>query len=163
MLSHFSHVQLFATLWTVACQAPLFVGFSEQEYWSGLTFPPPGDLPNTGIETVSLMSPALAGWFFTTSATWEAQLSKGIQKEKQKWGFPGSLEEPKKPSQASQQPPFTHLNFSDSGADYCQCYMLHQNGKILEMRSHFFASFSDHKVIRSFKISCQILASCCCC
>ena len=80
MLSHFSHDQLFATLWTVACQAPLFMGFSEQEYWSGLTFPSPGDLPNTGIETVSLMSPALAGWFFTTSATWEAQVSKGIQK-----------------------------------------------------------------------------------
>ena len=58
------------------------MGFSEQEYWSGLTFPSPGDLPNTGIETVSLMSPALAGWFFTTSATWEAQVSKGIQKEK---------------------------------------------------------------------------------
>ena len=82
MLSHFSHDQLFSTLWTVACQAPLFMGFSEQEYWSGLTFPSPGDLPNTGIETVSLMSPALAGWFFTTSATWEAQVSKGIQKEK---------------------------------------------------------------------------------
>ena len=148
MLSHFNHVQLFATLWTVACQAPLFMGFSKQEYWSGLTFPPPGDLPNTGTETVSLMSPALAGWFFTTSVTWEAQVSKGIQKEN--WGFPGSLEEPKKPSQASQQPRFTHLNFSDSGADYCQCYMLHQDGKIPAMRSHFIASFSDHKVIKSF-------------
>jgi len=41
------------TLWTVALQAPLFMGFSRQEYWSGLTFPPPGDLPNPGIEPVS--------------------------------------------------------------------------------------------------------------
>ena len=45
-----SHVQLFATLWTVACQASLSMGFSRQEYWSGLPFPSPGDLPNPGIE-----------------------------------------------------------------------------------------------------------------
>ena len=51
-----SHVQLFATPWTVACQAPLSMGFSEQEYWSGLPFPSPGDLPNPGIEP---RSPAL--------------------------------------------------------------------------------------------------------
>ena len=48
-----SHVQLFATPWTVALQAPLSMGFSSQEYWSGLSFPPPGDLPNLGIEPVS--------------------------------------------------------------------------------------------------------------
>ena len=48
------------------------MGFSRQEYWSGLPFPPPGDLPDPGIEPTSLMSPALAGRFFTTSATWEA-------------------------------------------------------------------------------------------
>ena len=75
MLSHFSRVQLFATLWTVACQAPLSVGFGRQEYGRGLPCPPPGDLPNPGIETVSLMSPALVGGFFTTSATWEAQVN----------------------------------------------------------------------------------------
>ena len=69
-----SCVQLFATLWTVAHQAPLSMGFSCHDYWCGLLFPPPGDLPNTGIEPLSLMSPALAGGFFTTSATWEAQL-----------------------------------------------------------------------------------------
>ena len=45
-----SHVRLFATPWTVACQAPLSVGFSRQEYWSGLPFPSPGDLPDPGIE-----------------------------------------------------------------------------------------------------------------
>ena len=50
VLSHFSHVQLFVTLWTVACQAPLFMGFSRQQYWSGLPYPPPGDLPDPGIE-----------------------------------------------------------------------------------------------------------------
>ena len=73
MLSRFSHVQLFATLWTVVHQAPLSMGFSRQEYWSGLPCPPPGDLPNPGTETTSLMSSALAGGFFTTSATSEAQ------------------------------------------------------------------------------------------
>ena len=71
MLSRFSHVWLFATLWTAAHQAPLSTGFSRQEYWSGLLCPPPGDLPDPGIEPVSLMSPALAGRLFTTSATWE--------------------------------------------------------------------------------------------
>ena len=62
------------SLWplTVAGQAPLSMGFSRQEYWSALLFPPPGDLPNPGIEPTSLMSPALAGGFFTTSASWEA-------------------------------------------------------------------------------------------
>ena len=52
-------------------QAPLLMGFSRQEYWSGLPCPPPGDLPNPGIEPASLTSPALAGGFFTTSATWK--------------------------------------------------------------------------------------------
>ena len=60
--------------WTVACQAPLSMGFSTQEYWSGLPCPPPADLPDSGIETPSHMSPALAGGFFTTTATWEALL-----------------------------------------------------------------------------------------
>ena len=60
------------TIWTVACQAPLSMGFSRQEYWSGLPYPPPGDLSDPGIEPASLMSPSLAGGFFTTSATWEA-------------------------------------------------------------------------------------------
>ena len=54
------------TPWTVARQAPLSLGFSRQEYWSGLPFPPPGDLPDQGIEPAYLMSPASAGRFFTT-------------------------------------------------------------------------------------------------
>ena len=69
-----SHVQLFVTPWTVACQASLSTGFFRQEYWSGLPFPPPGDLPHPGIEPIS---PALAGGFFTT-ATREAQKELNI-------------------------------------------------------------------------------------
>ena len=69
MLSHFSHVQLFATLWTEACQAPLSMNFPRQEYWSELPCPPPGDLLNPCIKPTSLTSPALAGGFFTISAT----------------------------------------------------------------------------------------------
>ena len=60
------------TLWTVACHAPLSMGLSRQEYWSGLPCPAPGDLPDPETELMSLLSSALAGGFFTTSATWEA-------------------------------------------------------------------------------------------
>ena len=56
VLSHFTHVWLCATLWTIACQAPLSMRFSRQEYWSGLPFPPPRDLPNPGIKPASFMS-----------------------------------------------------------------------------------------------------------
>ena len=66
MLSHFSCVQLFVMLWTVARQAPLSMGFSRQEYWSGLSCSPPGDFPDP-----RRLSPTLAGGFFTTSVTWE--------------------------------------------------------------------------------------------
>ena len=59
-----SHVQLFATPWTAAHQAPLSMGFSSLEHWSGLPFPPPGDLPDPGVGHASLASPALAGGFF---------------------------------------------------------------------------------------------------
>ena len=55
-----------ATLSTVACQALLFMGFFREEYWSGLPFPPPVDLPKPGIAPLSLVSAALAGGFFTT-------------------------------------------------------------------------------------------------
>ena len=65
-----SFVSNSATLWTIARQAPLSMGFSRQEYWSGLPCPPPEDLPNSGIKPTSLLSPALVGRFFTTSATW---------------------------------------------------------------------------------------------
>ena len=72
MLSRFSHVLLFATLWIIAHQVPLSMGFSRQEYWSGLPRRPPGDLPHDpGIEPSSLVSLASAGRFFTTRATWD--------------------------------------------------------------------------------------------
>ena len=69
MLSHFRGVQLIATVWNVAHQAPLSMGFPRQEYWSGLPCLPPGDLPNPGIEPSSLMSLALIDGFFITKAT----------------------------------------------------------------------------------------------
>ena len=72
MLSCFSHVQLFATHWTAAVQAPLSMGFSRQEYWSGWLCCASGYLPDPEIEPTCLLSPALAGSFFTSSATWEA-------------------------------------------------------------------------------------------
>ena len=61
-----SCVQLFAIPWTVAHQTPLSMEFSRQEYWSGLPFTPPGDLPDPGIHSISSVFPALAGGFFTT-------------------------------------------------------------------------------------------------
>ena len=65
----------FATSWTVAHQAPLSMEFSRQEYWSGLLFPTPGESSQLRVQTTSLMFPAVAGRFFTTGATWEAQFS----------------------------------------------------------------------------------------
>ena len=61
-----SHAQLFVTPWIVAHQVPLSMEFSKQEYWSGLPFPTPGNLPNPGIKPTSPASPALAGVFFST-------------------------------------------------------------------------------------------------
>ena len=75
VLSLLSPVGLFGTPRTVARQAPLPMGFSRQECWSGLLHPPPGDLPRPGIEPTPLISPALACWFFITGVTWEAQSS----------------------------------------------------------------------------------------
>ena len=72
MLSRFSCVQLFVTPWTEALQAPLPMEFSKQVYWSGLSFPTPGHLPDPGIEPMSLMSCVLASEFFITGATLDA-------------------------------------------------------------------------------------------
>ena len=69
VLSHFSHVQLIVTLWTIAHQPSLSMGFSRQGYWSGLPCPPSRGSSYPGIEPVS---PALAGGLFTPSTTWEA-------------------------------------------------------------------------------------------
>ena len=70
-----SRARLLATPWTSARQAPLSTGFSRQEYWSGLPFPSPGDLPHLGIKPTSLESPTLAGRFFTTSAISETHVA----------------------------------------------------------------------------------------
>ena len=59
MLSHFSQIQLCGILWTIALQVPLSMGFSRQEYWSGLACPPPGGLPDPGTKPESPASPAL--------------------------------------------------------------------------------------------------------
>ena len=73
MLSHFSHVLLFVILWTVARQVPLSMRILQARILEWVAMPSTRDLPNPGTEPVSLMSLALAGWFFTTSATWEVQ------------------------------------------------------------------------------------------
>ena len=73
-LSHFSHVQLFAMLWTVTHRDPLSMGILQARILEWVAIPPPGDLPDPGIEPVSPVSPAFAGRFFTTSATWKALL-----------------------------------------------------------------------------------------
>ena len=72
VLSRFSCVRSCVTPWTVAHQVTLSMEFSRQKLWSGLLCPSPRNLPDPGIELVSLRSPALAGGFFTTSTTWEA-------------------------------------------------------------------------------------------
>ena len=69
-----SHVQLFAMLWTVERQTLLSMGFPGQEYWNGLPFLIPGDLPNPGIEPMSPASPALAGRFFTIAPPGKPQI-----------------------------------------------------------------------------------------
>ena len=77
-LSHFSCVRLYATLRTIACQAPLSMRFSRQEYWGGLQCPPLGDLSDLGIESTSLKSPALAGGLVATNTTLEAPSTQVI-------------------------------------------------------------------------------------
>ena len=79
MLRFFSHIQLFETILTIALQAPLFMGFSRQQYWSRLPCPPRGDLHYLGIELASLMyltSSALAGGFFTSAPLHVVSISK---------------------------------------------------------------------------------------
>ena len=88
--SCFNRVQLFVTPWTIAQQAPLSMEFSRQEYWSGLPFPLPGDLPDPGIEPMSLKSPALAGRFFTTTTplgSWSSLASTEKSLKRANWNL----------------------------------------------------------------------------
>jgi len=71
-----SHDQLTATPWTVARQAPLSIGFSRQESWNEQPFPSPWDLPDPGMEPMSLGSPALVGGFFTTDLSEKPKVGK---------------------------------------------------------------------------------------
>ena len=86
-----SHVRLFVAPWTVARQAPLPMGFSRQRHWSGLPFPPAGDLPNPGIEPKSLMSPALAGRFFTISPSGKPTASQFFAPPRAADNHPGEM------------------------------------------------------------------------
>ena len=78
MILLFSRVRLFATPWTIACQAPLSTGFSRQEYWSGLPLPSPGNLPDPGHKPAS---PALAGGFFTAETPQQGKRTKKADPE----------------------------------------------------------------------------------
>ena len=78
VLSH-SVMSYSATPWAVACQSPLCMEFSGQEYWSGLPFPPPGNLPDPGIKPASPVSPALAGKFFITETPGNSTRGLGFQ------------------------------------------------------------------------------------
>ena len=80
VLSCFSHVRLFATPWTAACQTPLSMGFSRQEHWGGLPCPPPGIFLTQRSNPHVLRLLPLAREFFTTSATWEAKKKKKTKK-----------------------------------------------------------------------------------
>ena len=82
-----------ATKWTIACQAPFPWGFSRQEYQNGLPCTPPGDLLDLGMEPASLMSPALAGRFFTTSTIWEATDDKWLRKSS-RYSLPTDIYQP---------------------------------------------------------------------
>ena len=74
MFSRFSCVPLFVTLWTVAFQAPLSMGFSRRDYWCGLPYLPPGDLPDLGMEPMSACISCISGRFFAHWTTWEAHV-----------------------------------------------------------------------------------------
>ena len=101
-----SHVQLLVTPWTAAHQAPLSIGFSRQENWSGLPFPSPGDLPDPGAEPAS---PALAGGFFTTEPPGKALREMG-----------GVLNDPRKERPPLGAAPAVLVQQAGSGKDWTQ-------------------------------------------
>ena len=134
----FNRVSLFATPGTVAHQAPLAMGFPRQEYWNALLFPPPEDFPDPGIKPPTLTSPALAGGFFTTTATWEAPFTK----------HPGE----------------TNANPFSCNGNYTHC-QLHRNcaPKISSVRQRWGGSMCEHWEVRGhrrLKIMVPSSASC---
>ena len=122
-LSSFSHVQLFAAPWTVACQAPLSLGFSRQEYWSGLPCPSPGDLPDSETKPTPLVSPALAVKFLLDSATcsmmmeivYFCPISYGNH-------YSHVPSEPFKCGWCNWATNFAFLNWSTTDLQYCTCF-----------------------------------------
>ena len=125
MLCHFSCILLFATLWTVARQAPLSTWFSRQWYWSGLPCPSRGDLPDPGIDAASLTSPALVGGFFTTNKAPERRQRWPTASQKQsltkKWicqhlnlGLP-NLQNPEKQMLLSKPPSQWYFIYGNQG------------------------------------------------
>ena len=122
-----SRVRLFATLWTVAHQAPLSMRFYRQEHWSALLCPLPGDLPDPGIESTSLTSPALAGRFFSSSAT--ALILPEILQARRLCGIPSTDHWGKR---TATQPKF-HLNVRTIGIyEYAQIHKFCYPGTISE-------------------------------
>ena len=121
------------TPWTVARQAPLSIGFFNQEYCNGLPCSPPGDLPDPGIELGSLKSPALAGGFFSTSATWEApvrvlQETKVDSSQWPGWGssyphFHSSVVDSKQPNALKAADPQTHPSKCPGWKNQMQTHM----------------------------------------
>ena len=96
LLYYAKWLQSRTTLCNPMDQAPLFMGFSKQKYWRGLPFSPPEDLSDPGIDPSSLMSPAFAGGFFTTSATWKAIYDHLVLAEEPEIKLPTSAESLKK-------------------------------------------------------------------
>ena len=153
VLSCFSHVWLFAILWAVARQALLFMGSSRQEYWSGLPYHPPGDLPDPEIKLASLMSPALTGGFFQFSSVTQLCLTLSDPMDCSRPGFPvhhwllelaqthvhqgGNAIQPSHPLLSSSPPAF---NLSQHQSLFQWVSSLHQVAKVLEFQLHHQSS-----------------------
>ena len=106
-LDCFSHVWLLATPWTIAHQAPLSIGFSRKEYWSGLPYPPPGDLPHPGIEP---RSPAWTGRFFTTETPGKPRRMRWGSSKKEQCKCSGQRKQPvQRPCGGQEQVSFKNL------------------------------------------------------
>ena len=137
------------------------VGFSSQEYWSELPCPPPGDLPDPGIEHISLMSPALAGRFFTTSATWKAHIvqciiffiSLATHSNVLVWRIPGTEEPGGLPSVGSHR---VGHDWSDLAAAAAKNNLLWEPGRF---SSEILECLPVHKQIGTFYVCSLVLSS----
>ena len=144
---------MFHSLWSYGPYWPgsSVHGFSRQEHWSGLPGSPPGDLPNPGIKPSSLLSPALAGGFFTTSITWGSQIENCIH-VKTLTGFPSGSAVRGSMCGAIIQPTFPHslyttnhpeLSFSVSSSQFCEQFQFLSSFKLL--KASFFPHLTQRK------------------